>query len=164
MEPYKLRRWRRGGSPDKVRFYTCARPGRSHGSDKAVADRVVKSWLAMLPGPPTAIVSLLGRKPDGTSEFCFYTFRGQHDNDVRAGGKPLFADWLAKHCPGSDIVVSEHPTTDFEKIEHHALEHISAQIERLLAQGRTVVLIDSGGETRARAVAKHLHMVEDSRT
>lgn len=49
--------------------------GRSLGSQAAVADRLVVDWANGLPGSDEIyIVSLLGEKPGGKSEFSFYSF------------------------------------------------------------------------------------------
>jgi hypothetical protein len=75
MEPHKLRRRRRSSSRDQIQFFTCARPGRSKGSTESVPDSVVDKWVNRLPGgTKTTVVSLLGRKPNGLSEFSFYSF------------------------------------------------------------------------------------------
>ena len=59
-------------------LFTCARPGRSLGSKQTrINDKVVNSWIAGLPNSADEImiISLLGRKPDGLSEFSYYSFR-----------------------------------------------------------------------------------------
>src|SRR5438093_10874139 len=89
VEPYRKRRWRKTGSPERIAFFTCARPGRSLGSTQHVSDDIVHKWVKGLPGPHTAIISLLGRKPNGTSEFSFYTFCGKDDTPSEVRGKQL---------------------------------------------------------------------------
>ena len=71
MEPYRKRRWKKASSPERIAFYTCARPGRSLSKTDRVPDHIVHKWVKGLPGPNTTIISLLGQKPDGTSEFTF---------------------------------------------------------------------------------------------
>jgi hypothetical protein len=164
MEPYRKRRWRRSSSPEPIAFYTCARPGRSHGSIQQVPDAIVHKWVQGLPGPRATILSLLGRKPDGQSEFSFYNFTGKNDNPGEARGKPHFQDWLAKHYPDNDITVVEHPTTDFQSISTETLQRIANDGQTFLCDGRTIVLIDSGGQTRTGTVCKYLGLVEDPRT
>ena len=96
MEPFKLRRWKRASSPDSIALFTCARPGRSKGSAAAVPDALVDRWVQNLPGGACkkAIVSMLGQKLDGTSEFSFYSFSGRSDSAAERGGRPLFHKWL----------------------------------------------------------------------
>jgi hypothetical protein len=164
MEPYKLRRWRRQSSSDQIAFFTCARPGRSKGHAGAVPDNLVDKWIRGLPGiRPVAIVSLLGRKPDGLSEFSFYSFAGAFERPAERKGRPLFIDWLLRWHPACVDRVIEHPTTDFKRIDVSTLAAVAADIEAHLTSGRTVVLIDSGGEIRTRQVCAHAGFVEDSR-
>lgn len=154
MEPHKKRRWRRKSSSDAILFYTCARPGRSKGRQGNVKDQIVDLWIKNLPQPNTTIVSLLGTKPDGTNEYSFYSFYP----------KETFQKWLDRRHGALGIRVIEHPTTDFSPILEDDLKAIVADIERLLSEGRTVVLIDSGGETRSGKVCKHMDLVEDTRS
>jgi hypothetical protein len=164
MEPYRKRRWRHNSAPEPIGFYTCARPGRSNGSAQPVPDAIVHRWVKGLPGPHTTIISLLGHKPDGKSEFSYYNFSGKHDTQSEARGKPLFQDWLAKHFTERDITVVEHPTTDFQPISHETLNGIASDVQRLLGEGRTIVLIDSGGQTRTGTVCRYVGLIEDTRT
>jgi hypothetical protein len=162
MEPYKLRRWRRKASRDQLPLFTCARPGRSKSSTGAVPDQIVDKWVNGLPGPlPAVIVSLLGRKPDGLSEFSFYSFAGVLETAAERGSRPPFADWLNRRHPGHVEKVIEHPTTDFQRIGVSTLAAAAADIDANLSAGRTVVLIDSGGETRTKQVCSHAGFVED---
>lgn len=151
----------------QIAFFTCARPGRSKdpASKKAsVADHVVDKWVATLsPGTRTAIVSLLGRKPGGMSEFDFYTFHGKDDTPQERGSRPSFQQWLDRRHPARAIRVVEHPTTDLRPVAAETLRAAEADIEALLASGWTVVLMDSGGETRTKALCRHMKFVEDSR-
>ncbi len=155
MEPYRLRRWR----VPTGQLFTCGRPGRSKWKDAPrVPERAIDEWVRNLPGPHTVIVSLLGEKPDGTSEFSFYPFRGGFDpSDERSMS---LHDWLAEHYPERAIEVREHPTVDFRRVPPETLKAVAEDIRRLLAAGRTVVLIDSGGQTRTGAVCRHLGVVE----
>src|SRR5438034_508690 len=82
LKPYMLKRWRTGAPSNCHYFFTCARPGRTSDPDSKhaqVSDELVHRWVLGLPGPNTAIVCLLGRKPDGLSEFSFYSFYGGFD-------------------------------------------------------------------------------------
>jgi hypothetical protein len=166
MEPYRKRRWRRASDATRIAFFTCARPGRSKSKDQPVSDKTVHQWVNNLPGPDTSIVSLLGDKPDGMSEFWFYSFYGGWDDPAEARGRLSFQAWLDKWHADRSIQVVEHPTHDYSptKISAETLAAIETDVERLLAAGRTVILVDSGGETRAGQVCRHLKFVEDPRS
>ena len=103
MEPYRLRQWRIGDSPNPVYFFTCARPGRStykyKKKNNSVSDAIVSKWVCNLPGPNAAIVSLLGRKPKNgnQSEFSFYTFCGGWDTASERRNKPPLQEWLSNY-------------------------------------------------------------------
>jgi hypothetical protein len=117
MEPHKLRRWRRSSSRDQIQFFTCARPGRSKGSTESVPDPVVDKWVNRLPGgTKITVVSLLGRKPNGLSEFSFYSFSSAIETPDERGKRPLFQEWLARRHAMRKIEVVEHPTTDFKPL------------------------------------------------
>jgi hypothetical protein len=165
LKPYMLKRWRFGSIPQPFSFFTCARPGRNgNQASKAapVSDDLVHRWILGLPGPRTAIVSLLGRKPDGTSEFSFYSFHGGFDLPTDRPGCLSFQEWLDKWHSSLSIVVREHPTYDFKPVSSETLEAVSTEIRELASAGRTVVLIDSGGLTRTGMVCRHISAVEDS--
>jgi hypothetical protein len=78
-----------------------------------VPDNLVRGWVLGLPGPNTAIISLLGRKPDGTSEFSFYSFRGGFDLPSEQTSRLSFQQWLDRHFEENAIILHEHPTCDF---------------------------------------------------
>lgn len=163
LKPYMLKRWRTGAPPSCGYFFTCARPGRTGNSASKhahVSDDVVHRWVLGLPGPKPAIVSLLGRKPDGTSEFSFYSFYGglDHPSDSR----PSFQQWLDRWHREEAILVREHPTYDFRPIPTETLDSVADDINELISGGRTVILVDSGGQTRTRIVCNHMLAVEDS--
>jgi hypothetical protein len=111
-----------------------------------------------LPEEKLVVVSLLGRKPDGTSEYSFYPFRGGYDPTDES--LPTFEAWLAKHYPERGIVVREHPTIDFQSIPQETLQRAATDIGNFLQRGQTVVLMDSGGETRTGAVCRFLKLHE----
>ncbi len=122
-------------------------------------------WVNRLPGgTKTTVVSLLGRKPNGLSEFSFYSFSGAIETPDERGKRPLFQEWLARRHGRRGIEIVEHPTTDFKPLAPELLEAVSKQIDLLLGSGRTVVLVDSGGETRTSQVCKHAGLVEDPRS
>jgi hypothetical protein len=155
MEPYRLREWR----VPLGRLFTCGRPGRSKWKDAPrVPENALHDWVQNLPEGKLVIVSLLGQKPDGTSEYSFYPFRGGYDQcDDR---KPTFEAWLAKHYPGRGIVVREHPTVDFKQIPPETLQRAATDIGNVLNRGETVVLVDSGGQTRTGVVCQFLKLQE----
>ena len=167
LEPYRLRRWRITISPDNAAFfYTCARPGRSKGPFGQIADDLVSTWVLGLPGPDTAVVSLLGRKrgPKGPSEFSFYSFYGEDDSPSERGNRPSFQEWLDQQHSHLSVLIREHPTYDFCSIDPEKLAAIAAEIVDLIIAGRTVVVVDSGGQTRTGAVCRDMKAVEDSRS
>jgi len=163
LEPYKLRRWKRIDQAGPGRCFTSARPGPSKGKAGSVPDKEVHRWIAGLPGSQgTVIFSLLGRKPDGQSEFGFYSFYGGFE---RAGDRPglqHFQEWLDRWHPDRAFELFEYPTVDFEPIQSTILDQVTANVAQLLDSGRTVVIIDSGGEVRVRPVCKQLNLVEDT--
>jgi hypothetical protein len=165
MEPYKLRRWKANSSSMSGQFFTCARPGRSKGASGRVPDDLVHRWVQGLPGTDnTAIVSLLGRKhgPEGLSEFSFYSFCGDFDLPSERRGRVSWQEWLNRWHKNRCIQVLEYPTYDFRPIPQETLAAVASDISELLSTGRTVVLVDSGGETRTKVVCKHMGFIEDS--
>ena len=160
MEPHKLKKWKTESSQgDIAYFYTCARPGRSGGTKGRVSDQIVSKWVYGLPGPDTAIVSLLGRKQGskGSSEFSYYSFSGGVDTSLERGTKPTFAEWLDTLHAERRILVREYPTYDYRPIPHEKLAAIEAEIRHLTSIGRTVIVVDSGGESRTGKVCRHMN-------
>jgi len=164
MEPQRKKRWRRASSLDRIPLYTCARPGRSISKDLPVKDEIVHRWVRNLPGPNTAIVSLLGSKPDGTSEFSFYSFYGGLDSPSEYRGRLSFQNWFDQWHKGLSIQVVQHATYDFRPVPPEVLAAVASDISRLLAEGHTVVLVDSGGDTRTGQVCKYMEFLEDTRS
>lgn len=162
MEPYRLRRWRLPSPHEAVRFFTCARPGRSKSKLSQIPDDLVHKWIRGLPGPETVLVSLLGRKPDGMSEFAFYSFCGGFESPEERGRRVSFQEWLDRWHRERGIQVVEHPTRDYRSIPPDRLAAIASDIARLAVEGQTVVLVDSGGETRSGAVCRYLGAKECS--
>jgi hypothetical protein len=155
VEPHRLKLWRSPRTGQTL--YTSARPGRgSQGKHGNVSDELVKKWFGNLPGSgDITIVSLLGRKPNGSSEFRFYTFHGLWDSGIEREGKPSFVEWIRRHDFGRSITVIEHPTTD-QDIPPETVTAIAADIGHLLDRKACVLLIDSGGCTRTGQVCKHM--------
>jgi hypothetical protein len=163
MEPFRLRRWyRHSPSGEKQIIFTCARPGRSKGSSDKVPDNVVEKWVAGLPATKDiADVSLLGHKPDGTSEFAFYSFGSAMAPDGRAGRVSL-QNWLDRRYKNKNIKILEKPTEDFSLIGEETLNLIAGDVAAYLSKGWTVVVMDSGGETRTGQVCRHMGFREDT--
>ncbi len=146
-EPFRLIEWQMPGSyPGSL--YTCARPGRSRGTKGKVPDLLALEWAQGLPGvPKTCIISLLGQKPDGRSEFSFYS----SFNDAEG-----FDAWLNANATDRKFHVISYPTVDCKKINPCILTAIAADVTRLVSQGETVVVMDSGGSSRSGAVIEQL--------
>jgi hypothetical protein len=164
-KPYKCRRWRHGTDSYSGSLYTCARPGRTKDEESKhalVPDSVVRRWALGLPGPDeVVVVSLLGRKPDDTSEFTFYTFHGLWDTEEERRGRPSFEEFLqAAAGSARTIKVVQHPTIDFEPVPDETVAAVGVTLEEELAAARTVILVDSGGEQRTNAVCKRLGFIE----
>jgi len=160
-----LRRWRTGDPPNFHYFFTCARPGRTgdpSSKHSRVSDDLVHRWVRGLPGSNTSIMSLLGRKPDGLSEFSFYSFYGGFDLPSENPGRLSFQEWLTRWHLDLSIALIEHPTCDFQPIQKETLDAVASDINESLLAGRTLVLIDSGGQTRTGVVCRHMCAVEDS--
>ena len=146
-EPYRLTEW--FAKPQQIpagRLFTCARPGRSLGRRQAhIGDEYVLRWVAGLPASEeeTIIVSLLGKKPDGLSEFSYYSFRGGFE--YHRPNCPTFGEWLNANCRPRKFEVYEFPTIDLlvpgEDLKHRAVSTILSFLE----VGKTVVIVDSGG-------------------
>lgn len=153
MEPYRLRRWRLPTFGETC-LYTCARPGRSKGSKGKVSDQLLHDWIAGLPKRENVtVISLLGTKPDGTSEYSFYSFFGKGWS---------FQRWLNQNYPSLRIKVAEYPTQDFSPVPEEISRAVASQLTTLLPE-QTVMLMDSGGESRVRQVCNYLRAIEDSR-
>jgi hypothetical protein len=152
MEPWRLKRWRLV-SDAAAKFYPCARPGRSRGSHGIVSDQLLHAWVKGLPvGNNLAVVSLLGTKPDGTSEYSFYSF-------YREGLS--FQDWLEQNYRERAIQVLEHPTCDFRRVKTVTLEAVASDMRRLMSEGTVVVLVNSGGLQRTGQICRYIGATED---
>jgi hypothetical protein len=107
----------------------------------------VLRWAAGLPAwkEETVIVSLLGKKPDGLSEFSYYSFRGGFEHRQGRPGSPTFEEWLNSNSRSRRFHVYEYPTTDVIVLPEELKNRVVAAILSLLEAGKTVVVIDSGG-------------------
>ena len=164
MEPFRLRRWKlETSSGVEVGFYTCARPGRSKGSTGTVRDALVSEWVRGLQDVKT-VISLLGRKrgPAGMSEFSFYSFCGGLETSAERKRRPTFQEWLDQMHGDLNISVIEHPTYDFKSVPSNTLDAIKADAHALAREGKSFVIVDSGGQTRTNAICKHLDATEDT--
>jgi len=156
QEPFRLRLWRQNGPPINGRIFTCSRPGRSKGSAfRKIEDALVERWVNGLPSAERIIIiSLLGRKPAGRSEFGFYSFRGGFDEPSDRPGCPTFQEWLDDRYGSGRYHVIEYPTVDLEPVPRRILDAVSEKVSSLLSTGQTVVLVDSGGESRTGQVCR----------
>ncbi len=167
MEPYRQRWWKSRTVSYPGTLFTCARPGRSKGADQDVPDKIVRKWIKGLPkAERRTIVSLLGRKhgPSGMSEFSFYSFYGELDTENERRRRGSFQEFVNTSNQGSPIKVLQFPTYDFKPIPLETLDTVTAVIVERLSAGETVILVDSGGETRTKAVCKYMGFIEDSAT
>lgn len=153
-KPHNLTRWALTDSPDWS-FWTCARPGRHRGPSADVPDEDVHLWvtsmLEHLDRRPLVLVSLLGRKETGKSEFSFYSFHGGYDVPGESSGG-FFAAWLARHYP--DVVLVEHPTTDAVPVPDEVVSAVEVDIWHFTEAGAAVVIFDSFGLVRTGEVAQ----------
>lgn len=152
-EPANLREWRLPANAGGAgRLFTCGRPGRATlGRErKRVDDRTIDLWVRGLPeAEDVHIVSLLGKKRDGFSEFGYYPFRSSKE----LGCKPTWQQWLDERY-GARFVVHEYPTVDAQKIPHHVLEVVKRRVLDLTGNGSTVVVVDSAGAERTARVCQ----------
>ena len=156
-EPVNLREWEpRAAAPAHARLYTAGRPGRGTPGyglvRRAVDNAIIDRWVAGLPSAEVLhIVSLLGKKTDGFSEYAYYPFR----SCLEAGSQPSSQDWLHQRH-GPRFLVHEFPTTDVRGIEDDLMERIGTCVRRLLHEGHTVLIIDSAGAERTARVCEQL--------
>jgi hypothetical protein len=107
----------------------------------------VDCWVAGLPEASTIhLISLLGTKEDGTSEYRFYSFRGSHESSA----KPTFQWWLDSRRGTCRFRLYEYPTKDAgpRSLCDEDIESIRAMIMPLITAGGTVVMFDSFGSER----------------
>lgn len=166
-DPSNPKRWKSSSSSQVFHLFTCGRPGRSKSRTKSVPDAQVHEWVRALPGGTNiALVSLLGRKNDERkkSEFSFYSFYGPWDRAEERLGRPSFQQWLDRSHSERSIQVIEHPTFDCLPITPTTMDAVVCDISRLLSEGRTVILMDSGGVSRTGSVCRQMGFIKDSRT
>jgi len=156
-EPVNLREWKpQSPAPAHTRLFTAGRPGRGtpgYGRvRRPVDDAIIDTWVAGLPAADVLhIVSLLGWKTDGFSEYAYYPFR----SCLEAGSKPSFQHWLDQQY-GPRFLVHEFPTIDAQGIEGDLMERIKTCVRRLHHEGHTVLIVDSAGAERTARVCEYL--------
>ena len=159
-KPHNLKRWKVDTTAGPAYFFTCGRPRRQNDPEGQVPDEFVYRWVLGLPGPNTAIVSLLGRKHTerGLSEFSYYSFCGGLDTPEERGEHPSFQERLDLHHKGLNVLVCECPTLDYRDppISFRDMDKIKDVILQLISMGHTVVVMDSGGVGRTGFVCKNL--------
>ena len=152
-EPINLREWKAPGSSwQRGRLFTCGRPGRgTYGRAKVtVAEHIIDRWAGGLPKADVLyIVSLLGRKTTGLSEFSYYPFRSSEEHDA----KPTLQEWLTKRY-GQRFIVHEVPTVDGRGIPRGILDAAARSVRNSLERGHTTVVIDSAGAERSGRVCE----------
>lgn len=154
-EPCNLKQCKPIGAPQEAFLFTCGRPGRSLGRTTAVPDEMVDCWVAGLPQAGTLhVLSLLGEKEDGRSEYSFYSFRGSHERSA----KPTFQNWLDSRYGSGRLQLHEYPTVDAGpgSLSDEDIESIRAIVMPLLSTGETVVVFDSYGSERTGQVCRAL--------
>jgi hypothetical protein len=154
-EPCNLRTCKAIGAPLAGILFTCGRPGRSLGSTASVPDEIVECWVAGLPkADPLHLLSLLGTKENGQSEYRFYSFRGSHERSA----KPTFQAWLDSRHGAGRFRLHEYPTTDAgpRSLSDGDIESIRAIIMPLILAGGAVVVFDSFGSERTGQVCSAL--------
>ena len=152
-EPVSLREWRAlTNARDSGRLFTCGRPGRgTFGREKRpIDDDTIDLWVKGLPEAELVdIVSLLGKKTSGFSEFGYYPFRSSKES----GTKPTFQQWLDERY-GRRFVVHEFPTVDAQGIPPDVREAVTRHVLDLIGKRRTVVVVDSAGAERTARVCE----------
>jgi hypothetical protein len=154
-EPHNLTEWRPKLSDGcSGKLFTCGRPGRGiFGTGRVkIGAETIDLWVNGLPKyKQVHIVSLLGQKTDGHSEFEYYPFQ----SSTEVGAKPIFEAWMQQRYRDS-FIIHEYPTTDRRPIQPAVLSGASGCAGELLAAGNKVLIMDSGGAERTRSVCLKL--------
>jgi len=152
-EPINLREWTAPQPSGRTgRLFTCGRPGRATFGRAKVCPlvEILDRWARGLPQADVLhIVSLLGQKTTGFSEFDYYRFR----SSTEAGSRPVFEDWLDSRY-GRRFVIVEFPTVDGRGVPRDVLEGAANQVLNWLEAERTVIVIDSAGAERTARVCE----------
>lgn len=160
-EPSNVKQYRARKVPFAGRLFTCARPGRSLGRKTSpISDDTVVAWVLGLPrSDHLHIVSLLGTKPCGRSEYSYYSFRGGRESSALRPKSPTFQEWLDLRFGPDRFIVIDFPTVDTKSIEPTMLSEICRRVNSLLDSSADVLLVDSGGEGRTGKVCAALGTV-----
>jgi hypothetical protein len=114
-----------------------------------VPEDVIHSWVCGLPKADVVhIVSLLGWKKSGYSEFGYYPFRSSTEQE----SKPTFQEWLNVRYHAR-FVVHEFPM-DASGIPMDVLRGAKRLVLGLLESGCTTIVIDSAGAERTARVCE----------
>lgn len=154
-EPINLREWKPLRSEEaRGRLFTCGRPGRGtleFGKKKIlVDDDTINLWIRGLPEADVLhIVSLLGQKSNGDSEFLYYPFRSSNESE----SKPMFQKWINEQSERR-FIVHEFPTVDAKGIPREVLSAVTGHVLDLIEKEYTVVIIDSAGAERTARVCE----------
>jgi hypothetical protein len=117
-----------------------------------VGTEIIDLWEKGLPKADVVhIVSLLGKKRNGCSEFIYYPFQSSKES----GTKPTFQAWLNARYE-QRYVVYEFPTTDRMGLHPEVLAGTKRLLIKLLANGQTVIVVDSAGAERTARVCENI--------
>ncbi len=134
-EPVNLREWTAPATAGAGgRLFTCGRPGRgTFGREKRlIDDDTIDRWVKGLPEAELMdIVSLLGKKTSGFSEFGYYPFR----SSTETGAKPTFQQWIDERYDRR-FIVHEFPTVDAQGISPDVREAVTRCVLDLIAKHR----------------------------
>jgi len=158
-EPSNLKVFQSRKEPFAARLFTAARPGRSLGrAIPKISDETVYAWArGLLPlSSQLHIISLLGTKPNGLSEYSYYSFRGSRGSLEIDFKKPTFQEWLNDRFGLERFVVVDFPTIDTMPIEAAMITEICQCTTSLLMTSNDVLIVDSGGEGRTGKICSEL--------
>jgi hypothetical protein len=118
-----------------------------------VSEDTIDEWAKGLPKTRVLhIVSLLGKKKGGFSEFDYYPFRSA----TIEGSKPTFEEWLNARYGGGRFVVDEFPTVDADGIPSDVVDRVKECVLSLL-EAHIVLVIDSAGAKRTARICEACH-------
>ncbi len=118
-------------------------------------DGWVVDWVNGLPAVgDVAIVSILGCKKDGISEFSYYSFRSCFDDDRK--DSPTFQEWLDEKFGVGRYHGFEYPTVDTVDSSMETLLQVAERVRASIEAHHTVVVVDSGGVSRTGAVGRSM--------
>jgi hypothetical protein len=91
----------------------------------------------------------------------FYAFYGGFDSPASNGGSLSFQEWLNRWHPDLSITLREHPTWDYKPVPEDTCKAVALDVKALAEAGRTVTLVDSGGQQRSGQLCTFMSAVED---